>query len=146
MKEAQVRNLLPLAVGVDMVEISRVGRAVERWGERFLNRVYTLHEIEHCRGRVPELAARFAAKEAASKALGIGIWWRGGISWTEAEVRSDPLGKPDVFLYGRAAARAQELGLNRWAISLSHTRDHAIAMVVAMHERRSEKLRPDTRG
>jgi holo-[acyl-carrier protein] synthase len=123
---------VPLAAGVDMVEISRIARAIERWGERFLRRVYTACEIEHCRGRVPELAARFAAKEAVSKALGVGIWWRGGIGWTDAEVRPDSLGKPEVFLYGRAAERAQALGLDQWAISLSHTDDHAIAMVVAL--------------
>jgi holo-[acyl-carrier protein] synthase len=122
---------VPLAVGVDMVEIERLERAIERWGERFLRRVYTPLEIEHCRGRVPELAARFAAKEAISKALGVGIWWRGGIAWTEAEVRSNRLGKPEVTLHGRAAEYARQQGLDQWAISLSHTDEHAIAMVVA---------------
>ena len=124
---------VPLAVGVDMVEIPRIARAIERWGKRFLDRVYTPAEIARYQGRIPELAARFAAKEAISKALGVGIWWRGGIGWTDAEVRTDPLGKPEVILYGRAADRAQALGLDRWAISLSHTREYAIAMVVAMH-------------
>jgi holo-[acyl-carrier protein] synthase len=123
---------VPLAVGVDMVEIPRLARALDRWGERFLRRIYTPAEIAYCRGRVPELAVRFAAKEAVSKALGVGIWWRGGIGWMDAEVRPDRLGKPEVFLRGRAADRARELGLDRWAISLSHTIDHAIAMVVAM--------------
>jgi holo-[acyl-carrier protein] synthase len=122
-----------LAVGVDMVEIPRIARAIERWGKRFLDRVYTPAEIARYQGRIPELAARFAAKEAISKALGVGIWWRGGIGWTDAEVRSDPLGKPNVVLYGRAAERARELGLDQWAISLSHTDEHAIAMVVAQN-------------
>lgn len=122
----------PLAVGVDMIEIPRIARAVERWGKRFLQRVYTPHEIARCRGRIPELAVRFAAKEAVSKALGVGIWWRGGIAWTEAEVRSDPLGKPTLVLYGRAKERARELGLDQWAVSLSHTDEHGIAMVVAL--------------
>jgi len=125
-------NGIPLAVGVDMVEVPRIARAIERWGDRFLKRVYTPIEIAHCRGRIPELAVRFAAKEAASKALGVGIWWRGGIAWTEAEVRSDPLGKPELALYGRAQQRAQELGLDQWAVSLSHTDDHGIAMVIAL--------------
>lgn len=122
---------IPLAVGIDMVEVPRVARAVERWGERFLRRVYTIDEIAHCRGRVPELAVRFAAKEAVSKTLGVGIWWRGGIAWTDAEVRSDRLGKPEVVLHGRATSYARQQGLDQWAISLSHTDEHAIAMVVA---------------
>jgi holo-[acyl-carrier protein] synthase len=124
---------LPLSVGVDLVEIPRIRRALERWGERFLKRVYTPAEIARCRGRVPELAVRFAAKEAVSKALGIGIWWPGGIAWHEAEVLSDSLGKPEIVLHGRAAERARDLGLDRWAVSLSHSDDNAIAMVVAMH-------------
>ena len=127
-------TFLPLSVGVDLVEIPRIRRALERWGDRFLQRVYTPAEIAHCRGRVPELAVRFAAKEAVSKALGVGIWWPGGISWHEAEVRSDPLGKPEVVLHGSAAERARTLGLDQWAISLSHSDDNAIAMVVAMHQ------------
>jgi holo-[acyl-carrier protein] synthase len=126
------RSLVPLAVGVDLVEIERIGRAVERWGDRFLQRVYTRAEVAHCRGRVPELAVRFAAKEAVSKALGVGIWWRGGIGWTDVEIRPDRLGKPEVILCGRAAERAQALGLEVWAISLSHSEQQAIAVAVAM--------------
>ena len=125
----------PLSVGVDLVEIPRIRRALERWGDRFLQRIYTPAEIARCRGRVPELAVRFAAKEAVSKALGVGIWWPGGISWHEAEVLSDRLGKPEVVLHGTAAERARTLGLNQWAISLSHTDEHAIAMVVATQAR-----------
>jgi len=124
---------LPLSVGVDLVEISRIRRALDRWGDRFLQRVYTPAEIAYCRGRAPELAVRFAAKEAISKALGVGIWWPGGMAWHEAEVLSDPLGKPEVHLRGRAAERARALGLDQWAISLSHSDDNGIAMVVAMH-------------
>lgn len=128
-------NEVPLAVGVDLIEIDRLARAIARWGDRFLERVYTRDEILHCRGRVPELAVRFAAKEAVSKALGVGIWWRGGIAWTEAEVRSNRLGKPEVRLYGRAAEYARQQGLDEWAVSLSHSQGHAIAMVVAMRSR-----------
>ena len=123
----------PLSVGVDLIEIPRIADMLERWGNRFLNRIYTPAEIARCRGRVPELAVRFAAKEAISKALGVGIWGRAGIGWKDAEVLSDPLGKPTVNLYGRAAQRAGQLGLDHWAISLSHSEENAIAMVVAIH-------------
>jgi holo-[acyl-carrier protein] synthase len=128
-------NEIPLAVGVDLIEIDRLTQAIARWGDRFLARVYTPVEIAHCQGRIPELAVRFAAKEAVSKALGVGIWWHGGIAWTEAEVRSNRLGKPEVRLYGRAAEYARQQGLDEWAVSLSHSREHAIAMVVAMRSR-----------
>jgi len=101
---------------------------VDRWGERFLRRVYSDAELAYCRGRIPELAARFAAKEAVSKALGTGMK---GVSWVEMEVLGDRRGKPYVTLYGRALARAKELGLSEWAISLSHTDNAAIALVVA---------------
>lgn len=117
-----------LSVGVDIIEINRVARAVERWGERFLAHVYTSAEIAFCDGRAPELAARFAAKEAISKALGTGL---AGIAWREMEVLPDPRGKPIVQLHGRAAERAHHLGLSTFAISLSHSRDYAVAMVVA---------------
>jgi len=117
-----------LSVGVDIVEIPRIARALERWGERFLRHVYTPSEIAYSRRRVPELAARFAAKEAISKALGTGMV---GISWTEMVVLGDHRGKPEVTLHGRALARARELGLTEWAVSLSHSRDSAVAMVVA---------------
>jgi len=139
MKPTPFLSPVPLAVGVDLVEIPRIARALDRWGERFLQRVFTAHEIDRYRDRVPELAARFAAKEAISKALGVGIWWRGGISWTEAEVRSNRIGKPEVKLYGRAAQYAQEQGLDLWAISLSHTEEQAIAMVVAQSSGRMQR-------
>lgn len=114
--------------GVDLIEISRIQHALERWGERFLHRVWTESEIATSRGRHRELAARFAAKEAASKALGTGIV---GLVWRELEVLPDRRGKPLLFLHGRARARAEELGLNTWAVSLTHSRDMACAFVVA---------------
>ncbi len=117
-----------LSVGVDIIEVKRIARAVERWGPRFLRHVYTEAEVARCRGRVPELAVRFAGKEAISKALGTGIK---GISWTEMEILSDRRGKPTVTLYGKALARAEALGLGEWAISLSHSDDQALAFVVA---------------
>lgn len=118
-----------LSVGVDIIEIERIARALERFGERFLIRIYTPAEIAHCRGRVPELAARFAAKEAISKALGTGLV---GVSWVEMEVLSDRRGKPLVILHGRAQRRAEYLGLSEWAVSLSHSDDQAVAFVAAM--------------
>ena len=117
-----------ISVGVDVIEIERVAAVVERWGERFLRRVYTQLELTYCRGRIPELAARFAAKEAVTKALGTGIR---GLAWREMEILADPLGKPLVRLHGRALARAARIGLREFAVSLSHSRDHAVAMVVA---------------
>ena len=122
-----------LTTGVDLVEIARVERLLSRYGDRFLARVFTPAEILYCRGRTAELAARFAAKEAVSKALGVGVRMiaRDGIHWQDVEVVGDPRGKPLVHLYGRAAQRANELGLAEWAISLSHSREHAIAFVVA---------------
>ncbi len=122
-----------LTSGVDLIRISRVERVVERYGDRFLNRVFTPAEILYSRRRPAELAARFAAKEAVAKALGVGMRMMApeGIGWQEAEIVGDHRGKPLVRLHGRAAARGEELGLSEWAVSLSHTDDHAIAFVVA---------------
>jgi holo-[acyl-carrier protein] synthase len=122
-----------MVVGVDLIEVARVERALARHGARFLERVFTPAEIVYCRGRAPELAARFAAKEAVSKALGVGMRMmsRDGIGWQEAEVIGDRRGKPLIRLYGRAAKLAETLELAEWAVSLSHTRDNAIAVVVA---------------
>ncbi len=122
-----------LTVGVDIVEVPRIERLLNNYGNRFLERVYTTAEVLYCRARPAELAARFAAKEAVSKALGVGVrvLARDGINWQDVEVLGDERGKPQVHLYGRAAERAAELGLSEWAISLSHTREYAIAFVVA---------------
>ncbi|MBU0702474.1 MAG: holo-ACP synthase [Chloroflexi bacterium] len=122
-----------LTTGVDLIEIPRLERILARYGDRFLERVFTPAEILYCRARPAELAARFAAKEAVSKALGVGVRMmsRDGINWRDAEIVGDARGKPLVRLHGRAAERAAELGLTEWAVSLSHTREHAIAFVVA---------------
>jgi holo-[acyl-carrier protein] synthase len=122
-----------LAAGVDLVELDRIRAAIERHAERFLMRIYTPEELARYRDRLPELAARFAAKEAVSKALGVGLKQISthGIGWQEVEVLPDPLGKPVVYLSGRARRLAEEQGLHRWAISLSHGRDYAVAFVVA---------------
>ncbi|MGQ9521157.1 MAG: holo-ACP synthase [Anaerolineae bacterium] len=123
-----------LAVGVDLIEVPRVERALNRYGERFLRRVFTPAEVIYSRGRVPELAARFAAKEAVAKALGVGMRMLApdGVEWHEVEILGDWRGRPEVYLHGWAARRAAQLGLTRWAVSLSHEREYAIAFVVAM--------------
>ena len=117
-----------LQCGVDLIEIDRIEAAVKRWGDRFLHRVWTDREIAFCRGRYPELAARFAGKEATSKALGTGLV---GLIWREIEILPDRRGKPLVFLHGNAKERAALLGLDTWAISLTHSRQLACAFVVA---------------
>ena len=123
-----------LTTGVDIIYIPRVERAITMFGARFLERVYTPMERMYCRERIPELAVRFAAKEAVSKALGVGmrILAREGIQWHEAEIIGDMRGKPLVRLHGKAALRAQELGLVEWSVSLTHEREYAVAFVVAM--------------
>jgi len=115
------------AHGIDIIEISRIAAAVESWGERFLNRIYTPGEIEHCAGRAPELAARFAAKEAVMKALGTGHL---GVSPRDIEVLPDILGAPVLRLKGRARQRAEDIGLREMAITLSHSREYAVASVI----------------
>ena len=115
------------AIGVDLIEVARIGSALERHGERFLGRVFTERERAYCRCRPPELAVRFAAKEAVAKALGTGI---GTIEWREIEVVRGPSGAPSVELHGRARALAERLGLGRPLLSLAHTHEHAIAFVV----------------
>jgi len=123
-----------LTVGVDLVEVERLRRAVERYGDRFLARLFTAQEIACYRDRLPELAVRLAAKEAVSKALGVGLSHlsAGGIGWREVEVLADPWGRPLLHLSGRAATLAEEQGWRRWAISLSHERQVAVALVVAL--------------
>ncbi len=117
-----------LAVGVDLVEISRVERVLQRHGERFLRRVYTEREVAYARGRAAALATRWAAKEAAAKAFGTGI---GSIRFNEIEILCDEQGKPELHLHGRAAQLANQCQWKYLAVSLSHAGDCAIAFVVA---------------
>ena len=114
-------------VGVDIIEIDRINRVIKRWGDRFLQRIYSERELRICRQKPWRLAARFAGKEAVMKALGTGVR---GISWREIEISAEPSGKPLVNLYGKAQTKAEDLGLKQLAISLSDTREHAIAFVV----------------
>jgi len=117
-----------LRVGVDLIEVERIRLAMERYGERFYARFFTAVEREQCGNNAARLAARFAAKEATAKALGTGI---GAVCWVDIEVWSDGVGQPHLRLYGEAARLAAANGLCSWQLSLSHTREHAIAFVVA---------------
>jgi len=118
-----------LATGIDLIEVKRVQQAVERHGQSFLERIFTAAELVEADGSSASLAARFAAKEATVKALGCGI---GPVGWREVEVLRDEAGRPQLVLHGSAAEMAAELGLTTWSVSLSHTQEHAIAMVVGM--------------
>lgn len=120
-----------IACGVDIVEIEAIARSIKVGGERFLQRVYTPAELTFCRGRLPQLAARFAAKEAASKALGTGMR---GISWHDIEVASNKRGRPFILLSGRAARIAERLHLHDWKISISHSQSFAIAFVISSRQ------------
>ena len=125
---AEAHGLIPVS-GVDAAEIPRIAQALQRHGQRFLDRVYTADEQRYCRERPQRLAGRFAAKEAISKLLGTGIR---SIRWRELEILPDPLGKPTVTLHGRAAERAASLGLGPVSVSITHTGDLAIAFAVAL--------------
>lgn len=115
--------------GIDMIEIQRVAEGIERLGERFLNRFFTAGERADCDDKPHRLAARLAAKEAVSKALGTGI---GDVRWVEIEIRCGERGRPTLLLHGAAEALAQRMGLTQWDISLTHTAHYAAAMVVAL--------------
>ena len=122
---------MTLSSGVDIIEISRIKRVLDRYAQRFLDRVYTEGEIVYCRGRAPNLAARFAAKEATMKALGTGVR---GVGWKDIEITRRESGAPGVLLHGRAQRRARRLGVLDIALSLSHSREYAVAFVVVQRE------------
>jgi holo-[acyl-carrier protein] synthase len=117
------------STGVDLIEISRIRDAIDRHGVRFVARIYTEVEQLECNGRIDSLAVRFAAKEAAAKALGCGI---GQVRWLDIEVRGDENHAPHLYLHGEGERLANKLGLLNWSVSLSHTKTQAIAFVVAM--------------
>jgi holo-[acyl-carrier protein] synthase len=114
-------------IGVDMVELDRIARCADRFGDRFFKRVYTERELIYCNGRITSLAARWAAKEAVAKALGTGI---GEVAWQEIEVISDDSCRPTLQLHGAAAQLATRLDIARFAISLSHAKEYAVAFVI----------------
>ena len=120
-----------VGTGVDIAEVKRVQQALDRFGDRFLLRVFTPDEVRYCTKRhnvAERLAARFAAKEAAMKAIGTG--WRNGVSWRDFEVARQPGGRPLLRLSGRGAEIAAALGCRRTHLSLSHTASQAIAYVI----------------
>jgi holo-[acyl-carrier protein] synthase len=120
-----------IGTGVDLIEVERIAHSIERYGERFLRRVYTDLEIAYCSSRrvsAESYAARFAAKEAGAKALGTGI--SRGVTWNEFQVGRKPGGRPVLELSGRAALLAQELGVRAISLSLTHTGSLAMATVV----------------
>ena len=120
-----------LGLGTDLIEIARIDASLARFGDRFLHRIFTAGEISYCRRKknaAESFAARFAAKEAGAKALGTGI--SRGISWTEIEVRRLPGERPTLHWSGRALDRAQRLGVRHTALSLTHTRELALASVL----------------
>jgi len=130
-----------VGVGIDLVEVERVGRAAERFGERFLRRIFHPNELEHPRGEwVQFLAARFAVKEALFKALGTG--WSGGVRWIDVEVQNLRSGQPILLLHGTASQRADEMGARRTHVSITHTAGHAAAVVV-LETLDHEASRPD---
>ena len=114
-------------IGVDIIEIPRIKTAIERFGDRFLRRVYTEAEITAYRTRLSSLATRFAAKEAVMKVLGTGAR---GVGWHDIEILSEPSGKPTVFLHGRARQRAAAIGIRTISISLSDSKEHAVAVAL----------------
>ena len=122
---------MKLATGVDIIEIARVQEVITRHGQHYLDRVFTEAERQLCGEKIDSLAVRFAAKEAVSKALGSGI---GQVSFQDVEILQNDEGAPILHLYGKAATKAESLGLKTWSISLSHDQTQAIAMVVAFGE------------
>ena len=119
-------------IGVDLVKVARIERVLERYGDRFLTRVFTEREIAYCRGKswgAAGYAMRFAAKEAFSKALGVGLR-KGGIRWQEVEVIPNPLGKPEIFVSGRAAQLCEAAGIANMHLSLTDEDRRALAVVI----------------
>jgi holo-[acyl-carrier protein] synthase len=126
-----VKDSMIVGTGVDLAETSRIEQALERHGERFAKRIYTAGEIAYCekfKNRAERYAARFAAKEAAFKALGTG--WRDGVRWLDVEVTHQPSGKPEIQLSGRALERAGELRVKRTSVSISHSDRYVVAQVI----------------
>lgn len=117
--------------GIDITEVPRIAQSIERFGERFLNRVFTPAEIAYCQSKknsVERFAARFAAKEAGMKAIGTGL--RRGVTWHDVEVGREPSGKPVLLFHGKAAEFAKKLGVKHSALSLTHSEQAAMAMVI----------------
>ena len=112
-------------LGIDIIKVDRIAQAIKRFGDRFPKRVLTEHEQRYVRNRPQNFAGRWAAKEAVSKVLGLGVR---GVGWTEIEIERLPTGAPAVKLHGRAARRAEQMGMGRIAVSISHEGDYAVAI------------------
>jgi holo-[acyl-carrier protein] synthase len=120
-----------VGTGIDIAEVPRIAESIERFGDRFLRRIFTEGERHYCdskANRVERYAARFAAKEAAMKALGTG--WSRGVRWRDIEVVRQPGGRPTIKFHGKAAEFAARLSAGNIALSLSHTAEQAIASVI----------------
>jgi holo-[acyl-carrier protein] synthase len=120
-----------VGTGIDIAEVPRIRQSIERFGDRFLQRIYTPGEIRYCESkanRAERYAARFAAKEAAMKALGTG--WNHGVRWRDCEVVRQPGGRPTISFHGKAAEFAAKLGVKNAALSLTHTAEQAMAQVI----------------
>ena len=120
-----------VGTGIDITEVPRIREAIERHGERFLQRIFTEGEIQYCESkanRIERYAARFAAKEAGMKAIGTG--WNHGVRWRDIEVARQPGGRPTLLLHGKAAEFAAKLGARNIALSLTHTAEQAMAQVI----------------
>jgi len=120
-----------VGLGIDIAEVDRIESAIRRYGQRFLQRVFTAAEIEYCQSKAnafERFAGRFAAKEAAMKAIGTG--WRRGVRWRDFEVVREPSGRPSIRFSGVAAGFAERLGIKRALLSITHTAAQAIAQVI----------------
>jgi holo-[acyl-carrier protein] synthase len=128
---AREENFVIIGLGVDIAEVPRIRATIERRGELFLRRVFTANEIEYCerfKNKFERYAGRFAAKEAAMKALGTG--WRGGVRWVDLEVVREQSGRPTMALAGEAAKIATRLGVKHISLSITHTESEALAQVI----------------
>src|SRR5437763_14705538 len=130
-----------LGHGIDIVETARIAKLFDEHGQRFLDRVYTQIEQDYAnrnaKRRIEHLAGRFAAKEAVLKVLGTGC--RGGIAWTDIEIRPEPSGQPIVVLTGESLRIASDLGIVRWHVSISHIETHATASAIGMRAARNDE-------
>jgi len=126
-------------LGIDIIRVDRIRRSLERFGPRFTNRVLTVAERRYVRERPETMAGRWAAKEAVSKVLGLGVR---GIGWRDIEIERLPTGQPAVRLHGRAAARAEQLGMGRIAVTISHESEYAVAMAFGVRSAGGRYLFP----
>lgn len=120
-----------IGTGIDIAEVPRIARALERFGDRFLQRIYTPGEVLYCNAkanRIERFAARYAAKEAAMKALGTG--WNHGVRWRDCEVTRQPGKRPTIAFHGKAAEIAARMGVENISLSLTHTKEQAMAQVI----------------